>query len=125
MKKVSGTLKLDQAQFRELEAFAKFGSDLDAATLNVIEKGKRNVEILKQAQNDPFKVEDQVAIIYAGSKNLLRDIPVDRVKEFESEYIRFLNDKHSKILSTIKQGKLTDEVTSTLEKVCADLVSKF
>ena len=125
MKKVSGTLKLDQAQFRELEAFAKFGSDLDAATLNVIEKGKRNVEILKQSQNDPFKVEDQVAIIYAGSKNLLRDIPVDRVKEFESEYIRFLNDKHSKILSTIKQGKLTDEVTSTLEKVCADLVSKF
>ena len=124
-KKVSGTLKLDQAQFRELEAFAKFGSDLDAATLNVIEKGKRNVEILKQAQNDPFKVEDQVAIIYAGSKNLLRDIPVDRVKEFESEYIRVLNDKHSKILSTIKQGKLTDEVTSTLEKVCADLVSKF
>ena len=92
MKKVSGTLKLDQAQFRELEAFAKFGSDLDAATLNVIEKGKRNVEILKQAQNDPFKVEDQVAIIYAGSKNLLRDIPVDRVKEFESEYISFLND---------------------------------
>ena len=125
MKKVSGTLKLDQAQFRELEAFAKFGSDLDAATLNVIEKGKRNVEILKQAQNDPFKVEDQVAIIYAGSKNLLRDISVDRVKEFESEYIRILNDKHSKILSTIKQGKLTDEVTSTLEKVCADLVSKF
>ena len=125
MKKVSGTLKLDQAQFRELEAFAKFGSDLDAATLNVIEKGKRNVEILKQAQNDPFKVEDQVAIIYAGSKNLLRDIPVDRVKEFESEYIRVLNDKHSKILSTIKQGKLTDEVTSTLEKVCSDLVSKF
>ena len=125
MKKVSGTLKLDQAQFRELEAFAKFGSDLDAATLNVIEKGKRNVEILKQAQNDPFKVEDQVAIIYAGSKNLLRDIPVDRVKEFESEYIRLLNDKYSKILSTIKQGKLTDEVTSTLEKVCADLVSKF
>ena len=109
MKKVSGTLKLDQAQFRELEAFAKFGSDLDAATLNVIEKGKRNDEILKQAQNDPFKVEDQVAIIYAGSKNLLRDIPVDRVKEFESEYIRILNDKHSKILSTIKQGKLTDD----------------
>ena len=125
MKKVSGTLKLDQAQFRELEAFAKFGSDLDAATLNVIEKGKRNVEILKQAQNDPFKVEDQVAIIYAGSKNLLRDIPVDRIKEFESEYLRVLNDKHSKILSTIKQGKLTDQVTGTLEKVCAELVSKF
>ena len=125
MKKVSGTLKLDQAQFRELEAFAKFGSDLDAATLNVIEKGKRNVEILKQAQNDPFKVEDQVAIIYAGSKNLLRDIPVEKIKEFESEYIRVLNDKHSDTLSTIKQGKLTEEVTGTLEKVCADIVAKF
>ena len=125
MKKVSGTLKLDQAQFRELEAFAKFGSDLDAATLNIIEKGKRNVEILKQAQNDPFKVEDQVAIIYAGSKNLLRDVPVEKIKEFESEYIRVLNDKHSDTLSTIKQGKLTEEVTGTLEKVCADIVAKF
>ena len=125
MKKVSGTLKLDQAQFRELEAFAKFGSDLDAATLNVIEKGKRNVEILKQAQNDPFKVEDQVAIIYAGSKNLLRDVPVEKIKEFESEFIRVLNDKHSDTLSTIKQGKLTEEVTGTLEKVCADIVAKF
>ena len=117
MKKVSGTLKLDQAQFRELEAFAKFGSDLDAATLNVIEKGKRNVEILKQAQNDPFKVEDQVAIIYAGSKNLLRDISVDRVKEFESEYIRVLNDKHSKILFTIKQGKLTSHRRKIFTKI--------
>ena len=125
MKKVSGTLKLDQAQFRELEAFAKFGSDLDAATLNVIEKGKRNVEILKQAQNDPFKVEDQVAIIYVGSKNLLRDIPVDKIKDFESEYIRVLNDKHLDVLLMIKQGKLTDEVTGTLEKVCTDLVAMF
>ena len=125
MKKVSGTLKLDQAQFRELEAFAKFGSDLDAVTLNVIEKGKRNVEILKQAQNDPFKVEDQIAIIYAGSKNLLRDVPVEKIKEFESEYIRVLNDKHSDTLLTIKQGKLTEEVTGTLEKVCADIVAKF
>ena len=83
MKKVAGTLKLDQAQFRELEAFAKFGSDLDAVTLGVIEKGKRNVEILKQAQNDPFKVEDQVAIIYLGSKDLLKAVPVEKVKDFE------------------------------------------
>ena len=94
MKKVAGTLKLDQAQYRELEAFAKFGSDLDAATLNVIEKGKRNVEILKQAQNDPYTVEDQVAIIYAGSKNLLRNVPVEKVKEFERDFIEFLNAKH-------------------------------
>ena len=96
MKKVAGTLKLDQAQFRELEAFAKFGSDLDAATLNVIEKGRRNVEILKQAQNDPFTVEDQVAIIYAGSKNLLRDIPVDKVKSFETAFLSNLKKNNTK-----------------------------
>ena len=125
MKKVAGTLKLDQAQFRELEAFAKFGSDLDAATLNVIEKGRRNVEILKQAQNDPFTVEDQVAIIFAGSKNLLRDVPVEKVKEFERDYLEFLNAKHRDVLDTLKAGKLTDEVIETLTSVCKDLSSKY
>ena len=125
MKKVAGTLKLDQAQFRELEAFAKFGSDLDAATLNVIEKGRRNVEILKQAQNDPFTVEDQVAIIYAGSKNLLRDVPVEKVKEFERDYLEFLNAKHRDVLDTLKSGKLTDEVTDTLTSVCIELSAKY
>jgi F-type H+-transporting ATPase subunit alpha len=125
MKKVAGTLKLDQAQFRELEAFAKFGSDLDASTLNVIEKGKRNVEILKQAQNDPYTVEDQIAIIYAGSKNLLRDVPVEKVKEFERDYIEFLKAKHSDVLATLKAGKLTDEVTDTLSTVAKDLSGKY
>ncbi|RAV29430.1 F0F1 ATP synthase subunit alpha [Sinomicrobium soli] len=125
MKKVAGTLKLDQAQFRELEAFAKFGSDLDAATLNVIEKGKRNVEILKQAQNDPYTVEDQVAIIYAGSKNLLRNVPVNKVKEFEKEYLEFLNAKHRNVLDLLKQGKLTDEVTDTLTSVAKELSGKY
>ncbi|EGV43018.1 F0F1 ATP synthase subunit alpha [Bizionia argentinensis JUB59] len=125
MKKVSGTLKLDQAQFRELEAFAKFGSDLDAVTLNVINKGKRNVEILKQAQNDPFTVEDQVAIIYAGSKNLLRDVPVEKVKEFERDYLEFLRAKHSDVLALLKAGKLTDEVTDTLTLVAKDLSAKY
>ena len=125
MKKVAGTLKLDQAQFRELEAFAKFGSDLDAATLNVIEKGRRNVEILKQAQNDPFTVEDQVAIIYAGSKNLLRDVPVSKVKEFEKDYIEFLNAKHRDSLDLLKAGKLTDEVIDVLTSVCKDLSAKY
>jgi len=125
MKKVSGTLKLDQAQFRELEAFAKFGSDLDDATLNVIEKGKRNVEILKQAQNDPFTVEDQVAIIFAGSKNLLRKVPVNMVKDFERKYIDFLNAKHKKTMETIKSGKLTDEVISVLTKAADELSSTY
>ena len=125
MKKVSGTLKLDQAQFRELEAFAKFGSDLDAATLNVIEKGRRNVEILKQAQNDPFTVEDQTAIIYAGSKNLLRSVPVDQVKAFEKTYIEVLNSKHRRVLDTIKAGKLTDEVLDTLNSVAKEVAAQF
>ena len=125
MKKVAGTLKLDQAQFRELEAFAKFGSDLDAVTLGVIEKGKRNVEILKQAQNDPFKVEDQVSIIYLGSKDLLKAVPVEKVKDFEKKYIELLNLKHKKILSQIKEGKLTDEITSILEKVASELTSSY
>jgi F-type H+-transporting ATPase subunit alpha len=125
MKKVSGTLKLDQAQFRELEAFAKFGSDLDDATLNVIEKGKRNVEILKQAQNDPFTVQDQVAIIFAGSKNLLRKVPVEKIKEFEKKYIEFLNLKHKKTMEIIKSGKLTEDVISVLTKTAEELSSTY
>ncbi|MBT3546558.1 MAG: F0F1 ATP synthase subunit alpha, partial [Flavobacterium sp.] len=125
MKKVSGTLKLDQAQYRELEAFAKFGSDLDAATMNVISKGQRNVEILKQAQNDPFTVEDQVAIIYAGSKNLLKEVPVKKVKEFERDYIDYLNAKHRDALDILKSGKLTDEVIATLESAAKEISAKF
>jgi len=125
MKKVSGTLKLDQAQFRELEAFAKFGSDLDAATLNVIEKGKRNVEILKQAVNDPFTVEDQIAIIYAGSKNLLRNVPVNKVKEFEKDFIEYLNNKHRDTLNALKAGKLDDNITDVLEKAAKEISAKY
>ncbi len=124
MKKVAGTLKLDQAQFRELEAFAKFGSDLDAATLNVIEKGRRNVEILKQAQNDPYTVEDQVAIIYAGSKNLLREVPVTAVKAFEKDYIETLRMSHQEVLSSLKAGKLTDEAIAVLTEVAAEVTKR-
>ena len=125
MKKVSGTLKLDQAQYRELEAFAKFGSDLDAATMNVISKGQRNVEILKQAQNDPFTVEDQIAIIYAGSKNLLKEVPVNKVKEFEKDYIEYLNAKHRDTLDVLKSGKLSDEATDVLTEVAKEISNKY
>ncbi|HQE33645.1 F0F1 ATP synthase subunit alpha [Flavobacterium alvei] len=125
MKKVAGTLKLDQAQFRELEAFAKFGSDLDAVTLNVIEKGKRNVEILKQNLNDPYTVENQTAIIYAGSKNLLRNVPVDKVKEFEKDYLEFLNNKNRATLDALKAGKLTDEITDVLEAAAKEVSAKY
>ncbi len=125
MKKVAGTLKLDQAQYRELEAFAKFGSDLDTATLNVIEKGKRNVEILKQAQNDPMTVENQIAIIYAGSKNLLKDVPVDKVKEFEIDYIEYLNATHKDTLDTLKSGKLTDDAVDVLVDAAKEISAKY
>jgi F-type H+/Na+-transporting ATPase subunit alpha len=125
MKKVSGTLKLDQAQFRELEAFAKFGSDLDAVTLNVIEKGKRNVEILKQSVNSPLTVEDQTAIIYAGTKNLLRNVPVAKVKEFEKEYLQYLNLKHRDTLDALKAGKFDDAITNVLEAAAKEISSKY
>jgi F-type H+/Na+-transporting ATPase subunit alpha len=125
MKKVAGTLKLDQAQYRELEAFAKFGSDLDAVTLNVIEKGKRNVEILKQNLNDPYTVENQTAIIYAGSKNLLRSVPVNKVKEFEKDFLDYLNNKNRDTLDALKAGKLTDEITGVLEAAAKEVSAKY
>ncbi|CAM3344654.1 F0F1 ATP synthase subunit alpha [Aequorivita lipolytica] len=125
MKKVAGTLKLDQAAFRELEAFSKFGSDLDAATLNVIEKGRRNVEILKQSENDPYTVEDQIAVIYAGSKNLMRNVPVDKIKEFERDYLEMLNVKHRDTLNDLKAGKLTDDAIDVMTAVAADLSAKY
>lgn len=125
MKKVAGTLKLDQAQYRELEAFAKFGSDLDAATMAVINKGRRNVEILKQNVNSPVPVEKQIAIIYAGTKNLLAKVPVEKVKEFETEYLDYLDNKHRDILDQLKAGQLNEEITSVLEKVALELASKY
>jgi len=125
MKKVSGTLKLDQAQFRELEAFAKFGSDLDAATKVVLDKGVRNVEILKQGQYSPVPVEKQVAIIYAGTKGLLRAVPVNKVRQFEEEYLTQLEARHPEVLAALKAGKFSDELTDVLEKVAKEIAAKY
>jgi F-type H+-transporting ATPase subunit alpha len=125
MKKVAGTLKLDQAQYRELEAFAKFGSDLDAATKSVLDKGARNVEILKQGQFSPLRVEQQVAIIYCGTKGLLRNVPVNKVREFEAEFLAFLEAKHKNVLNDLKAGKFSDELTDVLEEVAKDLSKKY
>jgi F-type H+-transporting ATPase subunit alpha len=125
MKKISGTLKLDQAQYRELEAFAKFGSDLDAATKAVIEKGKRNVEILKQGQYSPLRVEEQAAIIYCGTNGLLMDVPVHRIKEFETEFLSFLHQKHQNVLDDLASGKLNDSITETLNTVVKELTPKY
>ncbi|MCB0639603.1 MAG: F0F1 ATP synthase subunit alpha [Lewinella sp.] len=125
MKKVSGTLKLDQAQYRELEAFAKFGSDLDAATMSVIEKGKRNVEILKQPQYSPVPVEKQVAIIYLGTKGLLREVAVEKVKEFEEAFLLELTQKHQNVLDNFRAGKLNPEDLEVVETLAKEMGPQF
>ena len=125
MKKVAGTLKLDQAQYRELEAFSKFGSDLDASTKNVLDKGARNVEILKQGQYAPVTVEKQVAIIYLGTKNLMRNVPVNKIKEFENEYTSQLEARHPETLAALKAGKFDDSITGVLDTVAKELTGKY
>ncbi len=125
MKKVAGTLKLDQAQYRELEAFSKFGSDLDAATKATLDKGVRNVEILKQGQFSPVAVEKQVAIIYAGTKGLFSRVPVAKVKEFEAEYLQQLEQRHPEVLQALKAGKFSDELTSVMDTVARELAAKY
>jgi F-type H+-transporting ATPase subunit alpha len=125
MKKVAGTLKLDQAQYRELEAFAKFGSDLDTATKNVLDKGARNVEILKQKEGDPYPVEKQIAIIYVGVKGLIQNVPINQVKNFEKDYLTVLEAKHADTLVALKAGKYTDEIEAVLTKVAKEVAEKF
>jgi F-type H+-transporting ATPase subunit alpha len=125
MKKVAGTLKLDQAQYRELEAFSKFGSDLDASTKNVLDKGARNVEILKQGQYSPVTVEKQVAIIYLGTKNLMRNVPVNKIREFESEFTSQLEARHPEVLEALKAGKFDDQITGVLDTMAKEMTGKY
>ena len=121
MKKVSGTLKIDQAQFRELEAFSKFGSDLDAATQSILEKGRRNVQMLIQPQSSPMKVEEEVAMIFCGVNNLMKNLPLNKIAEFEKNYIATLNCSHADVLNRIKQGQFDDEITTVLRNVAAEV----
>ncbi|MUP36945.1 F0F1 ATP synthase subunit alpha [Labilibaculum euxinus] len=125
MKKVAGTLKLDQAQYRELEAFSKFGSDMDAATRSVLDKGSKNVEILKQGQYSPYTVDKQVAILYCGSQGLLRNVPVDKVKEFEVEFLDFMAMKHKAVLTELGSGKYTQEAQDVMKSVVNELSAKY
>jgi F-type H+-transporting ATPase subunit alpha len=125
MKKIAGTLKVDQAQYRELEAFSKFGSDLDASTLAILNKGAKNVEILKQRQYAPMPVEKQIAIIYCGTTGLLKDVPVGKVKEFEVEFLEYLDLKHRDILDQLSEGILNNNITDILEKTALELVKKY
>jgi F-type H+-transporting ATPase subunit alpha len=125
MKKIAGTLKVDQAQYRELEAFSKFGSDLDASTLAILDKGAKNVEILKQGQYAPVPVEKQIAIIYCGTTGLLKQVPVDKVKEFEKEYIEYLELRHQDVLDTLSEGTINNDITKILEKVASEVAAKY
>src|SRR5690242_11465168 len=125
MKKVAGTLKLDQAQFREMEAFSKFGSDLDAATKAVLEKGARNVEILKQGQYAPMSVEKQIAIIYCGTKGLLKEVPIKRVKEFENEFLTLMEKQHANVLESLRQGNLTDDGIKKMADLANGLIPQY
>jgi F-type H+-transporting ATPase subunit alpha len=117
MKKVAGTLKLAQAEYRELEAFSKFGSDLDAATKAVLDRGARNVEILKQGQFSPVPVEEQIAILFCGTKGLMVDIPLEKIKDFEDNFIAHLRREHKDILDVLRHGEITDEIMKKLEGV--------
>ena len=125
MKKVAGTLKLAQAEFRELEAFSKFGSDLDAATKSVLERGSRNVEILKQGSASPMTVEEQIAILYCGTKGLLMEVPKEKIKDFEKDYLQLLATQYSDVLLKLSEGILDDEVTETLELAAKKTVQNF
>jgi F-type H+-transporting ATPase subunit alpha len=125
MKKVSGTLKLDQAQYRELEAFSKFGSDLDAATKAVLDKGVRNVEILKQAQYSPVAVEQQIAIIHLGTKGLLQKVPVERVKEFETAFLDKMKERHNDVLESFRSGKYDKAALAKVEALAKELTGRF
>jgi F-type H+-transporting ATPase subunit alpha len=125
MKKVAGTLKLDQALYREMEAFSKFGGDLDAATKLVLDKGARNVEILKQPQYSPFSVEKQVAIIYLGTQGLLRDVPVNKVKEFEELFLIEMENKLPDVLNEFKRGNLPEEGVKKMTEIAKALMSRY
>ena len=125
MKKVSGTLKIDQAQYRELEAFAKFGSDLDVATLGILDKGRKNVELLKQPQYSPLQVQHQIALVYAGTHGLLKDISIEYVKDWKEAFINYLNANAKETLKNLLEGKLTQSDEETLKNITLEIVKKF
>ena len=125
MKKVAGTLKLDQAQFRELESFSKFGSDLDPATKLALDKGRRNVELLKQPQYSPMRVEEQVAVLYCGVKGLLLKLPEEKVEDFQEEYLREMRQNHADILARIAQGEMEADMEEVLKQVAGKAVAAF
>ena len=125
MKKVAGTLKIDQAQFRELESFTKFGGDIDPVTARVIDKGRKNERLLIQPQYHPMAVEDEVAVIYCGVNGLLENVPLEKVAEFEKQYLQLLHARYTSALDEIRAGRLTDKVTAALNEAAAQVAGQF
>ena len=126
MKKVAGKLKIDQAQFRELESFTKFGGEMDAVTAFTINKGQKNTRLLIQPQYSPMPVEQQIAILYCGTKGLLKDVPLDKVHKFEKDYLNVLRTNHQKdVLDVLKSGTINDEVSKILEDTANDLAQSY
>jgi len=125
MKKVAGTLKLDQALYREMEAFSKFGGDLDAATKVVLDKGARNVEILKQAQYSPYSVDKQVAIIYLGTQGLVRNVPVRRMKEFEEHFLMEMENKLPEVMAEFKKGNLPEDGLKRMVDLANSIIPQY
>ena len=126
MKKVAGTLKIDQAQYRELEAFAKFSSDMDPVTAMTIDRGRKNNQLLIQAQYSPMPVAEQVAILYCGTRGLLKDVAIDKVRDFQDTFLQVLRSSHvDTVLTPLAQGKLDDEVCKEIESVAADIAVQY
>ena len=126
MKKVAGTLKIDQAQFRELESFTKFGGDIDPVTARVIDKGRKNEQLLIQPQYSPMAVEEEVAIIFCGTKGLLENVPLEKVSEFEKLFLQLIRAKYQKeVLDVIKAGQLTDDVVEKLTECAKEIASRY
>ena len=125
MKKVAGTLKIDQAQFRELESFTKFGGDIDAVTARVIDKGRKNENLLIQPQYSPMQVEDEVALIYCGTKGLLADVPVEKVKDFEKNFLQLMHARNQDAMDAIRAGRLDDDITALLTAAATEVAASY
>ena len=126
MKKVAGTLKIDQAQYRELEAFSKFSSDMDPVTAMTIDRGRKNNQLLIQAQYSPMPVAEQVAILYCGTRGLLKDVPVDKVRDFQDSFLQIIRSNYADtVLAELKHGNLSEEVCKTIEKVAGDVAGQY
>ena len=125
MKKVAGTLKIDQAQYRELESFSKFSSDVDAVTAMTLDRGRKNNQLLIQPQYSPMPVGEQVAIIYCGTKGLMHDVPLEQVRECQNTFLDKMRSAHGDTIATLASGKISDTETAVIESVMADIAGQY